>query len=87
VAALTKTYTRTVYRFFTREELADLLKWAHEECKKEVPLTVHKLKGKRARTVVTRKRDEYLACIRNKILSKLKERVPSGARVEIPEYR
>jgi len=84
MSAVTKTYTREVYRFFTREELAELLKRAHEECKKEVPLTVHRTGKKRQRTVITHKKEEYLSCIRRKILDKLKERIPAGAKVELP---
>ena len=79
------TYTREVYRFISREELQALLRRAHAECKKEVPLTVHRTGKKRARTVLTRKRDEYLACIRRKILEELARRIPAGVKIEIPE--
>jgi hypothetical protein len=82
--ATTKTYTREVYRFFTREELQDLLKRAHAECKKEVPLVVHKHKGKRERTVMMRKREDYLKCIRRKIIEELKKKIPEGVKIEIP---
>jgi len=85
VAGRTVTYTREVYRFLSREELQTLLKRAHDECKREVPLTVHRTGKKRARTVLTRPRDAYLACIKRKILEELARRVPAGVRIEIPE--
>jgi hypothetical protein len=85
MGAKTVTYTREVYRFLDREELRTLLKRAHEECKREVPLTVHQTGKKRSRTVQTRKRDEYLACIKRKIYEELAKRIPPGVKVEIPE--
>ena len=82
MGAKTVTYTREVYRFISREELRELLKRAHEECKREVPLTVHRTGKKRERTVLTRPRDEYLACIRRKILEEIAKRIPPGAKIE-----
>jgi hypothetical protein len=82
--ATTKTYTREVYRFFTREELQELLKRAHAECKKEVPLTVHQIGVKRKRTVMMRKREDYKNCIRKKILEELKRKIPEGVKIELP---
>jgi len=78
-----KTYTREVIRFFTKEELTELLRSAHAECKTEVPLTVHRIGKKRPRTVMMRKADDYRNCIRRKIIEKLKEKIPAGTKIEI----
>jgi len=71
---VTKTYTREIYRLFTREELAELFKRAHEECKREVPISLHKIGKKRPRTTISRNRDEYLACIKLKIDEEIAKR-------------
>jgi len=63
----TKTYTRTVETIFTREELQSLLKRAHEHCKATVKPIPHRIGRTRRRTVVYRKRDEYLNCIKEYI--------------------
>jgi len=80
---VTKTYTREVRRFFTREELADLLKKAHEECKKEVPLTVHQIGTKRKRTVLMRRADAYRSCIKKKIVEALKSKLGPEVKIEV----
>lgn len=70
-----KTYTRLVYRLFTREELADLLKRAHDHCKKAVKLTYHRIGKARKRPIIARDRSEYMACIRSYIDSEIKKRI------------
>lgn len=72
-----KTYMRTVYRLFTREELSEMLKRAHEECKREVPLSYHRIGVKRKRPIIARNREQYLACIRRKIDEEIKKRLES----------
>ena len=73
----TKTYTRQVVTLFTREEMANLLKEAHNYCKSKVKPTYHKIGHTRPRSVVYRNRSEYLACIKDYINQKVQERVRS----------
>ena len=73
----TKTYTRTITTLFTREEMANLLKEAHNVCKTKVKPTYHKIGRSRPRSVVFRSRAEYLSCIKDYINSKVMERVKS----------
>ena len=81
---VTKTYTREVVRFFTREELQDLLKRAHAECKKEVPLVVHQIGKTRKRTVLMRQADAYRNCIKRKIIEALKAKLGPEVKIEVP---
>jgi hypothetical protein len=69
-----KTYVREVQPIFTREEMRTLLKAAHAHCKDTVKFVLHRIGQTRKRTVFMRKRDEYLACIRDFIYSKIAER-------------
>jgi hypothetical protein len=70
-----KTYTRQVLTLFTREEMASLLKEAHNACKAKVKPRLHKIGRTRQRTVVYRERAEYLNCIKEYINNKIAERV------------
>jgi len=69
----TKTYTRTVETFFTKDEMTALFREAHAHCKAAVPATIHRI-GKRGRLVKMRPRSEYLACIKEYINRKVMER-------------
>jgi hypothetical protein len=71
----TKTYTREVQTLFTREEMAGLLKEAHNYCKSKVPRVYHKIGRTRPRSVIFRTRDSYLSCIKEYINQKVQERV------------
>ncbi|HDJ94977.1 MAG TPA: hypothetical protein ENG46_01400 [Acidilobales archaeon] len=73
----TKEYKRVVQTIFTREEMAALLKEAHEHCKTAVKPKYHVIGVKRKRSVIYRPRSEYLACIKNYIQKKIKERLAS----------
>ena len=70
-----KTYTREVTTILTREEMAELLKEAHAHCKEAVKPKYHQIGVKRKRSVVYRPRSEYLACIKNYINNKIKEKL------------
>jgi hypothetical protein len=70
-----KTYTREVQTIFTREEMRTLLESAHRECKAKVAIVPHRIGVKRKRTVLMRKRSDYLDCIKDYIHSKLAERL------------
>ena len=70
-----KTYTRQVLTLFTREEMARLLKEAHDHCKASVKPTYHKIGRTRQRSVIYRERSAYLNCIKEYINSKVMERV------------
>jgi len=65
MAVSRKTYTREVIRLFTREELAELLKRAHEHCKATVGLTYHSIGKARKRNVVMRPATAYRECIKD----------------------
>ncbi len=69
-----RTYTRTVYTLFTREEMAELLREAHEHCKSEIKVSYHYVGKKRKRPVIARNREGYLRCIKDYINKKVKER-------------
>ena len=75
----TKTYTRTITTLFTKEEMTNLLKEAHNVCKSKVKPTYHKIGRTRPRSVVFRSRADYLACIKEYINQKVQERVRSVA--------
>jgi len=62
----TKTYTVKKETFFTKDEMTQLFKQAHQHCQGQVKPTVHRI-GKRGRLVKTRPREEYLSCIKNYI--------------------
>jgi hypothetical protein len=81
----TKTYTRVVETLFTREEMKTLLEEAHKHCKDAIKMTLHKIGKKRPRSVIMRKRDDYLDCIKKFIHGKIAERAKEkGVKVEIP---
>ena len=69
-----KTYTREVITLFSKDELSDLLKQAHEHCKSVVKAKGHYVGKKRKRRVITRPRAEYQACIKRFIEEKIRER-------------
>ncbi len=76
-----KTYTVKRFTLFTQEEFRELLRRAHEECNREVPITAHRI-GKRGRLMIAHPRQQYLACIRRKIEEAIKSRIQSvGATV------
>ena len=74
----TKTYTRSVITLFTKDEIASLLREAHNACKTKIKPTYHKI-GKRGRPIIARSRDQYVNCIKEYINSKVAERVKSVA--------
>jgi hypothetical protein len=67
----TKTYTRTVESIFTIEQIKDLLRNAHNHCKTQVKAVPHRIGKSRRRTVIMRRRDEYLNCIRQYIYEQI----------------
>jgi hypothetical protein len=71
-----KTYTREVRRLFTKDEVASLLKEAHNYCKANLKVTYHTIGRKRPRNVLTVPREQYQACIRDYIAKKIQERLP-----------
>jgi len=75
----TKTYTREVTTLFTKEEIAQLLKEAHEHCKREVKPTWHQIGKTRKRGILARPRRQYQECIKRYINQKIKERIASEA--------
>lgn len=77
-----KTYTVVRYTLFTQEEFRELLRRAHEECKREVPITAHRIGKNKKRLMISHPRQQYLACIKRKIEEAIKERIQSvGATV------
>jgi hypothetical protein len=70
-----KTYVREVQTIFTRDEMRELLKEAHTECKKTIPIEPHRIGRTRKRTVLMRRREKYLDCIKSYIHKKLAERL------------
>ena len=73
-------YTITRRHPFTFEDVKELLKKAHEHCKKTVKAVPHRV-GKAKRLVISPPRSEYLKCIREYIYAEIEkkvgERVPS----------
>jgi hypothetical protein len=59
--------------------MANLLKEAHSYCKDKVKRTYHKIGRTRPRSVLTRNRADYLACVKEYINQKVQERVRSEA--------
>ena len=72
-----KTYTREVIRLFTKDELAQLLKEAHDHCKATVKPTYHHVGRKRPRALIARPRDAYQQCIKQYINQKIQEKLGS----------
>jgi len=70
-----KEYIRVVEHPFTKEEMANLLKEAHNFCKANVKKVYHPIGVRRKRNVYTAPRDQYQACIRDYINKKIQERV------------
>ena len=71
VVEKTKTYTRTVYRIMSREEVQGLFKLAHEKCKAEIKPRRHQVGGTfggiKGRKVISRPKEEYMACIKREL--------------------
>jgi hypothetical protein len=77
----TKTYTRTIYRIMSREEVQGLFKKAHEKCKAELKPERHQIGGTHGgtkRKVITRPKEKYIDCIKRE-LDKLVEEKLRGA--------
>ena len=72
-----KEYKREVLTLFTKDELAQLLKEAHEHCKREVKPTYHHVGKKRKRAIIARPRGAYQDCIKRYINQKIQERLGS----------
>jgi len=73
---LVKTYTREIRRLFTKDEVASLLRDAHNYCKANLKVTYHPIGKKRPRNVLAIPRDEYQRCIKDYIMKKIEERLP-----------
>jgi hypothetical protein len=70
-----KVYKREVQPIFTREEMRTLLQEAHAHCKDKIKEVPHRIGVKRKRTVLMRRRKDYLDCIQDYIHTKLAERL------------
>jgi len=78
VRTVSKTYTRTIYRIMTREEVQGLFKKAHEACKDQLKPTRHEIGGRYGgskRKVISRPRGEYIACIKRFIDEEVNRRL------------
>jgi len=75
----TKTYTREVITLFTKDELAQLLREAHEYCKREVKPTYHHVGKTRKRAIIARPRGAYQDCIKRYINQKIQEKIGAVA--------
>jgi len=79
VVEKTKTYTRTIFRIMSREEVQGLFKLAHEKCKAEVKPTRHEVGGTfggvKGRKVISRPKDAYMACIKRELDRLVSERL------------
>jgi hypothetical protein len=73
---MVKTYTREIRRLFTKDEVATLLKEAHNFCKVNLKPTYHAIGQRRKRNVISVPRDQYQTCIRDYIEKKIQERLP-----------
>jgi hypothetical protein len=69
--------------YLTRATMASIIKEAHEECKKEVPVTSHKTPA--GRTRLGKDRSAYLGCLQKKIRLKVYEKLKAlGVNVAPP---
>jgi hypothetical protein len=59
--------------YLSRATMAQIIKEAHEECKKEVPVVSHETKPGRRR--LGKPRDRYLECLSRKIREKVAKRL------------
>jgi len=77
--SVVKEYTVKRLRIVTREELAEMLKKAHEECKAEVKPTYHQIGKSRKRATVSRPAVQYRECIKRKINEYIKSKLSGVA--------
>jgi hypothetical protein len=69
--------------YIGRATMAQIIKEAHAECAKEVPVRSHKTPAGRSR--LSKDRSEYLNCLRRKIQTKVYERLKAlGVNVAPP---
>ena len=69
--------------YLSKATMAQIIKEAHEECKKEVPVRSHKTPA--GRTRLSKDRTEYLNCLRRKIQTKTFEKLKAlGVNVAPP---
>jgi hypothetical protein len=69
--------------YLSRATMAQIIKEAHAECAKEVPVRSHKTPA--GRTRLSKDKDEYQNCIRRKIQNKVYERLKAlGVNVAPP---
>ena len=67
-------YTITRRHPFTFEDIKELLRKAHEHCKKTVPAKPHRV-GKAKRLVISPPRGDYLKCIRDYIYAEIEKKI------------
>jgi len=78
VTTKTKTYTRTIFRVMTREEVQGLFKRAHEYCKNAVKPSRHEIGGTfggTKRKVIARDKRAYMDCIKSFIDQEVAKRL------------
>jgi hypothetical protein len=69
--------------YLSRATMAQIIKEAHAECAKEVPVKSHKTPA--GRTRLGKDRNEYLGCLRRKVQTKVYEKLKAlGVNVAPP---